>query len=528
MTVLINGNSLFTANTIFRVHSNFNILSKRFSTRFVSTLPTENEVKSTLSDQSQINSAVTPSKHISLAPEPPLKRYNRLVKLGKLKNDPHQRAIIGSLGHLYDDLLKYNPPKLKMPNAVDQLPSFWTKILHPFKYKSINQDGPPLVYDDSVPKGIYLYGDVGCGKTMLMDLFYETIPERLSKKRMHFHQFMQYVHRRRHEIIVEQNLNELGEAKSHTFDPIPFLCYELASESRILCFDEFQVTDVADAMILRRLISELLSVKYGVVLFATSNREPKDLYINGIQRELFIPCIKLLEQRTVVTLLNSPTDYRKIRKPISSVYYVPPPGMKYESIECKANRDSHVKLWYTYFSQSEHPVIATSVDVSVWGRKLHVPKCTPPHVAQFTFKELCEGMLAAGDYLKLASQFRAFIITDIPFLSVYVRDEVRRFITFLDALYDSNGKLATTSAAKFTDLFVEPEAILNDFELKPDYKAKTIDDTDLENDVLVKKHGFSKEIASKAGIFALDEEKFAFARALSRLSQMSTTEWVEK
>ncbi|SCU88827.1 LAMI_0D11452g1_1 [Lachancea mirantina] len=465
----------------------------------------------------------------------PSQRYDQLVQDGKLRNDPYQRKIIKSLDKLHNHLEKYSPQKVSPASALDQLG--WRDR---FSFGRFFKKSSKPVYNE-IPQGIYLYGDVGCGKTMLMDLFYLTIPASLTKKRLHFHQFMQFVHKRSHDIIREQNLDVLGLEKHTDVDPIPFLATEIANSSRILCFDEFQVTDVADAMMLRRLLTALLAKPYGVVLVTTSNRSPDDLYINGIQRELFLPCIQMLKERTDVIDLDSATDYRKIPRPVSSVYYYPAEGMKYNSPECQDARAQHVALWYDYFAQPEsedkkhlesktHKKL-TDYKLRVWGRDLNVPACTPPRVAQFTFKQLCGEPLAAGDYLALASTFRAFVITDIPFLSIYVRDQIRRFITFLDAVYDSGGKLATTGAADFTSLFTEPEDILNDYELKPKHDSagagSASDDSDASDD-LVTKHGFSKEIAQKSHIFALDEERFAFARALSRLSHMSSQDWVEK
>lgn len=447
----------------------------------------------------------------------PLQEYDRLVSLGKLKDDQYQRGIISSLGELHSQLTNYKPKVVETPNAAHLKPKSGLSKVFSNIFHSKKTDFQPKDYDE-IPKGIYLYGDVGCGKTMLMDLFYSTIPKHLPKKRLHFHQFMQNLHKRSHQLIVEHGSPDL--------DTIPLLSAEIAQEATVLCFDEFQVTDVADAMLLRRLLTRSLRPDHGLVLFATSNRAPDDLYINGIQRESFIPCIQLLKRRTEVIYLNSPTDYRKVPKPISSVYYYPKPGIAYTSKHSQAAAKKHIESWYEYFSQG-HPQ-EKDVELTIWGRILKVPKGTPPYVAQFTFEELCGNPLAAGDYLSLATSFNAFIVTDIPYLSINVRDKVRRFITFLDAVYDNHGRLCVTVAASFEDLFVEPEDIKEGaYELKASNQDDQEIDDSFENDELVQTHGFSKKIAKKAQLFALDEERFAFARALSRLSQMSTQDWVD-
>ncbi|CCD23772.1 Afg1p NDAI_0C01110 [Naumovozyma dairenensis CBS 421] len=465
----------------------------------------------------------------------PIEEYDRLVRINRLRDDPHQRSIISSLSNLYESLKYYTPPSSSRSTSMSKLTDIKRKFLNIF-----NQNKATKVNETDVPVGIYLYGDVGCGKTMLMDLFYSTIPSHLSKKRIHFHQFMQYVHKRSHEIIKEHHLDDKKDV-----DSIPILANEISQISNILCFDEFQVTDVADAMILRRLLTLLLSPdKHGIVLFATSNRSPDELYINGVQRESFIPCIELIKDRTKVILLDSEVDYRKIPRPMSSVYTYPTKesGLKWDSKEFNEIKRAHIKEWYDYFAQDRrhqkrkdrrqkgdnNAEKFKDYSLTIWGREFKVPLCSPPRVAQFTFKELCGQPLAAGDYLALANNFQAFIITDIPYLTIMMRDEVRRFITFLDAVYDNGCKLATTGANDFTSLFVEPEDILNDYELKDSHSDDVIDKIDGNNDELVLKHGFSKEIAAKSHIFAKDEERFAFARALSRLSHMSSTDWVTK
>lgn len=461
----------------------------------------------------------------------PLQLYDYRASHGLIRDDPNQRKIITSLCQLHDKLRTYVPPKITIATSPEKKHTgLFTKFAGMLgKYISIHKSSRKVPgSDSSIPdiKGIYLYGDVGCGKTMLMDLFYATIPPNLSKKRIHFHQFMQSVHKRSHQIKVEHHPSDI--------DPIPLLAAEIAQQSTILCFDEFQVTDVADAMLLRRLLMMLISEEFGLVLFATSNRAPDDLYLNGIQRALFIPCIKMIKEKCRVIYLKSPTDYRKIPKPLSHVYYFPKPGVRWDSKANVATLASHTAQWFSYFSKDalaapEHlePIVVHNFYLTVWGRKVLVPTCVPKRVAQFLFAQLCGDNKLAGDYLALANLFQSFVITDIPYLSINARDQVRRFITFLDAVYDAHGRLATTAAALFRDLFVEPEDLeRGDYQLFRKNHDLGVEHN-YDNDDLVTKHGFDKAVAKKAAMFANDEEKFAFARALSRLLQMSTTEWIE-
>jgi protein AFG1 len=422
-----------------------------------------------------------------------LEQYDYLVTQGNIRSDPYQRGILASLQSLHSSLLKYTPPKIVSP---EKRSTFKLSSMASFLFK---QKNPTPVQ----PRGIYLYGDVGCGKTMLMDMFYSTIPAHLTSKRIHFHAFMQDVHKRSHRLHQEHGPN---------FDTAPAIAHEISSESNVLCFDEFQVTDVADAMILRRIMDILYSPSHGVVTFMTSNRHPDDLYVNGVQRQSFIPCIESLKNLNHVVFLHSPTDYRKITRPSSGSYFFPPPGKSLEAVRTKANQ--HADLWFDYFSQGA-PVEFNS-DLSIWGRPVTVPKSSPRSVAQFTFDQLCGKPLSAADYLELTRNFNRFVLTDIPLLSIRQTDLTRRFITFLDAAYESRAKLAVTAERPFENLFTtEDDALMYDRTEKAKEKA-TVDMEDPDSDFL-----------SDDTMFSGEEEKFAFSRALSRLKQMSSKQWVD-
>lgn len=513
------GSYFFPSLKTLSIHSSLNLRLRLLNCSKLS-YQSIRENSTITSSTNQLGPDDTSKKYYS-----PLELYDKRVAEGRLRNDEFQRGILTSVECLYEELTNYKPPKVKEPDltrsrlepktsSVFGIPKFVSSLFTKIEKTTGLEDE----LKSKIPHGIYLYGDVGCGKTMLMDLFYDTIPPHLTKRRLHFHQFMQNIHKRAHQLKMKHGHRE-------DIDVMPYLAWELSETATVLCFDEFQVTDVADAMLLRRLLNLVLRKDHGLVLFATSNRAPDDLYINGIQRESFIPCIKLIKNVTHVIYLNSPTDYRKIPRPISSAFYFPKPGVPYLSKTCKKERDDHVKLWYDFFSQGHQ--IEKNLPLRVWGRNLIVPICSPPYVAQFTFEELCGEPLAAGDYLTLATSFESIIVTDIPYLTVDQRDQVRRFITFLDAVYDNHTRIAVTAAAPFQDIFVEPEnlgtsvfALANKTDEEIDYK--------LDNDTLVTQHGFDRKIAKKAYMFAhLDEERFAFARALSRLTQMSTQNWID-
>lgn len=456
--------------------------------------------------------------------------------------------MLSNLSFLHAELLNYTPPKIKDIVVSSPKNSIFSKLLSVFKKSPSSKDssslsafdGPSSLPIGSQPKGIYLYGDVGSGKTMLMDMFYTTVPKHLTKKRIHFHAFMQDVHKRNHKLHEKYGLD---------YDTAPTIATEIAQEANVLCFDEFQVTDVADAMILRRLYENFLSPRLGVVIFMTSNRAPDELYKDGIQRSSFIPTIELIKLKCHVLFLDSPTDYRKIDRPSQGTYFAPPlPTQTLADVKDLAQQ--HVDKWFEYFSQGMTQYVEYNVALTIWGRPVIIPKCIVGVVAQFTFDELCNQPLSAADYLEITSQFAQIIITDIPLLSVRQKDVTRRFITFLDAAYESHSKIAVTSEKPFDQLFTdeiptygkkskavleaeerqrklkeEEEKMLKDKLPPTSNKEKTIDANN--NSVAKDPNDIDDDFISNSNMFSGEEERFAFARALSRLKQMASKEWHE-
>ncbi|KAI1877106.1 uncharacterized protein JN550_001178 [Neoarthrinium moseri] len=436
----------------------------------------------------------------------PIQEYDRRVAEGRLREDEHQRGIIQSLQHLHDELVHYEARPVIHPTIESLKPS---KSL--FGWLGSKQGKTPIQdIPADLPHGLYLYGDVGSGKTMLMDLFYDTLPKAVkSKTRIHFHNFMQDVHKRLHKMKMEHG---------NDIDAVPFVAADIAEQGNVLCFDEFQCTDVADAMILRRLLESLMS--HGVVLVTTSNRVPDELYKNGIQRESFIPAINLLKARLHVINLDSPTDYRKIPRPPSGVYHTP----------LDAHAASHAEKWFRFLGDPESPEAHSEVQ-RVWGREIYVPRVSG-RCAWFTFKELLGKATGAADYIELMRSYDAFIVTDVPGMTYRERDLARRFITFIDAVYESHAKLVLTTAKPLTQLFVSAQEMEDS--LKKDEGKASENESPRSESVHDTMQSAMEDVNSNieqlkdANVFSGDEERFAFIRALSRLTEMGSKEWVER
>ena len=278
------------------------------------------------------------------------------------------------------------------------------------------------------PKGLYIWGDVGRGKTLLMDFFF-TEAEVAKKRRTHFNSFMVDVHARIH----------AQRQKAGSDDPIPQVAKSIADEARLLCFDEFQVTDVADAMILGRLFDRLFAE--GVTIVATSNTPPDRLYQGGLNRQLFLPFIEEIKQRLEVVELNGPTDYRLQRLSGVKVYMTP------LGAEADAAMDA---AW----RQLTDTIKGKPYSLVVLGRQLPVPQAARG-VARFDFRDLCVQPLAAADFLAVAQRFHTILLDHIPVLTPEMRNEARRFILLIDTLYDEGVKLICSAAAPADQLYAE-------------------------------------------------------------------------
>ncbi|MCT4656202.1 MAG: cell division protein ZapE [Cohaesibacter sp.] len=281
-------------------------------------------------------------------------------------------------------------------------------------------------------KGLYVWGDVGRGKTMVMDLFFEVVPVR-RKLRAHFHEFMRDMHER-----IKQARADIAAGKIKGDDPIKPVAEDLAEEVRLLCFDEFSVTDIADAMLLGRLFSRLFD--HGVVVVATSNVEPRNLYRDGLNRQLFLPFIDLLGQHCDILKLDSRTDFRMEKLGGQPVYLHPLNDDTASAIQ---------RMWEALIDGKHAP----GDSVVNQGRTIEIPEAYHGH-ARFRFDDLCAKPLGASDYLKLCSLYHTIVMEDIPQLRLANRNEAKRFIIFIDTLYDNNVRLIASAEASAFDLYV--------------------------------------------------------------------------
>lgn len=345
--------------------------------------------------------------------------YESLLHAGELRPDPAQAAAARQLDMLAATLMQPEPRRTLFER--------WSG--RPARRRYV--------------RGIYLWGKVGRGKSMLMDLFFEQAVV-TEKRRVHFHAFMQEVHGLIHEFRTLDGATRRVRFPRHRGDdPLPAIARNIAAQARLLCFDELQVSDIADAMILGRLFTQLL--KRGVCMVATSNRPPDDLYKDGLQRQAFLPFITLLKMRLDIVGLNGATDYRLDRMHGLDTYLVPNGSAATQ------------KLANAFFRMTDHAVEdrarVPSATLDVQGRALFIPKSLKG-VAVFSFKRLCAAALGAADYLAIAERYHTLILVGIPKLGPENRNEAKRFVTLIDILYEHKVKLLCAADAPPAELYV--------------------------------------------------------------------------
>ena len=463
--------------------------------------------------------------------------YERKVDAGEVRRDDAQVALAAKLDALHESLTSLLPVPLRTEKLTESSTTNSSSLLLARSLASAQSFFRKQFYlwsFGSPPRGMYIHGPVGVGKSFLMDLFYAsaTVPDdnsrcnndshshkraKITKRRVHFHEFMLDVH---HRIFVYKQ-------KHPREDALPIIAQQLAQEAQLLCFDEFQVTDVADAMILKRLF--LLLLDWNVVVVATSNRSPDTLYEGGINRSLFLPFIDMLKHSfDIISMEDSPKDYRLETRADGQSYF-------WLNKDVHDDNNSHARIQAQLeeiFGGTASGTEAETIPV-LFGRTVQVARLND-RCAWFNFSELCYQPLGAADYISLCCRFPVLIVDRVPQLDANHLNEARRFVTLIDACYEARTRLVLAAQVPLDELFVDFEAHVEssdgDGELIVNQKGGN--SSSFATTMIRTKEGEYYEWSatgrigvSLAQLSSANDLAFSFRRAASRLVEMGGKEW---
>ncbi len=465
---------------------------------------------------------------------PLTKAYERMVDAGEVRRDSAQVVLAAKLDILHESLASLPPKRVRTNKPASRFKGRSLPLMSLQRAlvsaQSFFRKKFDLWYFGSPPRSIYIHGPVGVGKSFLMDLFFASVTvsddnhrcnnssykhARITKRRVHFHEFMLDVH---HRIFVYKQQHPRDDA-------LPIIAQQLAQEAQLLCFDEFQVTDIADAMILKQLFSLLLDLN--VVVVATSNRSPETLYEGGINRSLFLPFIDMLKDTfDIVSMDDSSVDYRLETRADGQSYFW-------------SNNDADDSVNGNIQAQLEEifggPASGTEAEIIpvLFGRAVKVARLND-RCAWFDFSELCYQPLGAADYISLCHRFPVIIIERVPQLDANYLNEARRFVTLIDACYESRTRLVLAAQVPLNELFVDFEAHVesSDGDGELIVSDKGGNSSSFATTMIRTKNGEYYEWSatgrvgvSLAQFSSANDLAFSFGRAASRLVEMGGQEW---